>query len=296
MTDLSERGLTRRALMQGLAVAGTSGALSAPAVAQSTTAPLKGNIRHSVARWTYGFLSLDTLCTLCRDIGIGAVDLCGPEDWPLLKAHGLDSSMCNGAELGLEDGWAEPAHHDALIGRYLRHINLVADAGYRNLILFSGNRRGMDPEAGLAACETGLKRIIGAAEARGVVLHMELLNSRVNHPDYLCDTTAWGVALCQRLGSENFKLLYDIYHMQIMEGDVIRRITEHHDCFGHYHTAGNPGRHEPDDNQELNYPAICRAIRDTGFDGWIAQEFVPSAKTPAAAAEALRAAVATCDV
>lgn len=296
MTDLSDRGLTRRTLMQGIAAAGAGGGLAAPALARIASAPLAGNIRHSVARWTYDFLPLPELCTLCRDIGITAIDLCGPRDWPVLREQGLDSSMCNGAELGLEDGWADAAHHAALTDRYLQHIDLVADAGYRNLILFSGNRRGMDPEDGMRACESGLKRILGAAERRGVVLHMELLNSRVNHPDYLCDTTAWGVALCERLGSANFKLLYDIYHMPIMEGDVIRRIGEHHAWFGHYHSAGNPGRHEPDDSQELNYPAICRAIRDSGFDGWIAQEFVPSAKTPAAAAEALRAAVRTCDV
>lgn len=307
MTDLSERRLTRRTLFHGAAgtgaflIAGRAGSTAAQDAsvqeAAASAAQLKGNINHSVARWTYGDLPLDRLAELCTGIGIGAIDLCGPDDWPTLKAHGLDSSMCNGAEISLEDGWAERGNHAQLIESYRRHIGLVADAGYRNLICFSGNRREMDPEDGMRACEEGLKEILGAAEQAGVVIQMELLNSRVDHPDYLCDNSQWGVALCNRIGSPSFRLLYDIYHMQIMEGDVIRTITDHHDCFGHYHTAGNPGRHEPDDSQELNYAAICRAIRDTGFGGYVAQEFVPSDDQASdAAADALRAAVLTCDV
>jgi len=197
---------------------------------------------------------------------------------------------------GISRAWNRVEHHEKLVEAYEAQIDAAAKRGLTNLICFSGNRDGQDDEVGLKNCAIGLKRLMKRAEEKKIVLTMELLNSKVNHPDYQCDQTAWGVELCKRIGSDHFKLLYDIYHMQIMEGDVIRRITEHHDCFGHYHTAGNPGRHEPDDSQELNYPAICRAIRDTGFDGWIAQEFVPSDKTPAAAAEALRAAVATCDV
>ncbi|SDE73280.1 hydroxypyruvate isomerase [Paracoccus isoporae] len=300
MTDLSERRLTRRSLFHGAAGTGAlliAGRAAAQQAETAGTTALKGNINHSVARWTYGDLPLDQLAALCNRIGIGAIDLCGPDDWPVLKEAGLDSSMCNGAEISLEDGWAERDNHPVLIDNYRRHIQLVADAGYRNLICFSGNRRGMDPEDGLRACEEGIKEILGAAEEAGVVIQMELLNSKVDHPDYLCDNSPWGVALCDRIGSPNFKLLYDIYHMQIMEGDVIRTITDHQDCFGHYHTAGNPGRHEPDDSQELNYAAICRAIRDTGFTGYVAQEFVPSAdQATDAAAEALRAAVLTCDV
>ncbi|CAM3230552.1 hydroxypyruvate isomerase family protein [Paracoccus nototheniae] len=307
MTDLSERhstGLTRRALFYGaggLAVAGAG--LTGPASAQdaaqggqAVAAGLRGNINHSVARWTFADMDLADLCVLGRHVGLGAIDLCGPDDWPVLREHGLDSSMCNGAEISLEDGWADPANHATLIDNYTRHIALVAEAGYTNLICFSGNRRGMTDDEGLANCADGLSQILPIAEQAGVVLQMELLNSRVNHPDYLCDRSAWGVALCERLGSQNFKLLYDIYHMQIMEGDVIRTITQHHSWFGHYHTAGNPGRNEPDDSQELNYPAICRAIRDTGYQGWLAQEFVPRDASPDAAAQSLRDAVLTCDV
>ncbi|WP_374014106.1 hydroxypyruvate isomerase family protein [Pseudoxanthomonas koreensis] len=273
--------------------------LAAPALATAAPSPtdaplaLKGVLKHSVARWTFHQLSIAQLCTLVRQIGFSAIDLAGPEDWPTLKAHGVHSSMCNGAELGLEKGFADPRFHDELVARYTRHIDLVADAGYRNLICFSGNRNGMDPDDGLANCAAGLKRILGHAERRGVRLVMELLNSRVDHPDYLCDRSAWGVELCERLGSGNFGLLYDIYHMQIMEGDLIATIRRHHQHFVHYHTAGVPGRREIGQDQELNYPAICRAIRDTGFDGYIAQEFMPSAPDPAAS---LREAIRICDV
>lgn len=286
---VSRRDALRAALLGGMVLA-LPGVASAQAVAAT---PLKSNLRHSVARWTFGRKSIAELCATVRQIGFAAIDLVGPEDWATLKAHGVDSSMCNGAELGLEKGFADPGLHDELVARYTRHIDLVADAGYRNLICFSGNGNGMDPAEGLAHSATGLKRILGHAEKRGVRLVMELLNSRVDHPDYLCDHSAWGVALCERLGSRNFGLLYDIYHMQIMEGDIIATIRRHHEFFVHYHTAGVPGRHEIGDDQELNYPAICRAIRDTGFDGYLAQEFMPSAADPVAS---LREAVRLCDV
>ena len=297
MTDLSDRpaaALSRRGLFQGAGAMALGATLAGTATAQQAAPALKGTINHSVARWTFGDMALEDLCLLAREVGLGAIDLCGPDDWPVLARHGLASSMCNGAEISLEDGWADPANHDRLTESYLRHIDLVAAAGHTNLILFSGNRRGMSDAEGLENCARGLTRILPAAEAAGVVLHMELLNSRVNHPDYLCDRSAWGVALCERLNSPGFRLLYDIYHMQIMEGDVIRTITDHHPWFGHYHTAGNPGRNEPDDRQELNYPAICRAIRDTGFQGWIAQEFIPL--DPQTGPRSLRDAVLTCDV
>ncbi|KIN14114.1 TIM barrel protein [Vreelandella titanicae] len=257
---------------------------------------LKGNIHHSVARWTFDFLSLEELCQLSTELGITAIDLVGPEEWPVLQRYGLDSSMCNGAELSLEDGWGDTRFHSELIERYLHHIDLVSQAGYTNLICFSGNARGMSPEQGLQNAETGLKEILAQAEAKGVVLQMELFNSKIDHPDYLCDNSAWGIELCRRLDSPNFKLLYDIYHMQISEGDVIRTISENHRFFGHYHTAGVPGRHEIDDTQELNYPAICRAIRDTGFQGYIAQEFLPDRTSQQAKIESLQAAIQRCDV
>lgn len=294
-TDPGRRALAQRAaglvaLGAGLGAVGRAGAQdAAPEV-------LKGNINHSVARWSYGDLSLPELCVLGKSVGLKAIDLCGPDDWPVLKEHGLDSSMCNGAEISLEAGWADPANHAELIRRYTDHIRLVGDAGYKNLICFSGNRGSISDSEGLENCALGLNQILPAAQEAGVTIVMELLNSRVDHPDYMCDRSAWGVALCERLNAPNFRLLYDIYHMQIMEGDVIRTITNHHQWLAHYHVAGNPGRHEPDDSQELHYPAICRAIRDSGFTGYVAQEFIPSDPAPDAAARALRQAVLTCDV
>lgn len=285
--------LTRRDALR-MAVAGSLGLGAAGVLpAMANAAPLKGNLKHSVARWTFPQQSIAQLCQTVKGLGFAAIDLVGPADWPTLKAHGVDSAMCNGAELGLEKGFANPTFHDQLVERYTRHIDLVADAGYRNLICFSGNRNGMDPQEGMTHAEACLKRILGHAEKRGIVLVMELLNSRVDHPDYLCDHSAWGVELCRRIGSDHFGLLYDIYHMQIMEGDIIATIGRHHAYFKHYHTAGVPGRHEIGDQQELNYPAICRAIRDTGFDGYLAQEFMPATPDPVGS---LREAIRLCDV
>lgn len=294
---LDRRSLLRHSVTGAIGLAALpqlgSRALADDAPAQQA---LKGNIHHSVARWTFDFLSLEELCQLSTELGITAIDLVGPEEWPVLQRYGLDSSMCNGAELSLEDGWGDTRFHSALIERYLQHIDLVSQAGYTNLICFSGNARSMNPEQGLQNAETGLKQILAQAEAKGVVLQMELFNSKIDHPDYLCDNSAWGIELCRRLDSPNFKLLYDIYHMQISEGDVIRTIRENHRFFGHYHTAGVPGRHEIDDTQELNYPAICRAIRDTGFQGYIAQEFLPDRTSQQAKIESLQAAIQRCDV
>ncbi|ALT00245.1 hydroxypyruvate isomerase family protein [Lacimicrobium alkaliphilum] len=292
---------SRRQLCKGIALAGVgaSGLMSfSPLVgaAQSATGSLKGNIRHSVSRWTYGELPIEQLCQTVKSLGFSAIDLVGPEDWPVLKKHGVDSSMCNGAELNLTDGWADERFHKALIPRYLRHIDLVAEAGYTNLICFSGNKRGISPDAGLKTAVKGLKQILPHAEKRGVVLQMELFNSKVDHPDYMADNSAWGIELCKALGSENFKLLYDIYHMQISEGDIIRTIRENHQYFGHYHTAGVPGRHEIGDNQELNYRAIAQAIREIDFKGYLAQEFIPTPPTMTGKIDSLREAVAICDV
>jgi len=256
-------------------------------------APLKGNIRHSVCSWCYPDLSLDELCLLAKDIGLVGIDLIGPEGWPTLKKHGLISTMCNGAELSLTEGFNHTEYHPQLIENYTRQIELVAAAGYTNLICFSGNRNGMDDETGLQNCVAGLKQILPLAEEKGVVIQMELFNSKVDHPDYMCDNTAWGIELCKRLDSPNFKLLYDIYHMQIEEGDIIRTIRENHRYFGHYHTAGVPGRHEIEENQELFYPAIMKAIVETGYEGFVAQEFIPTREDPT---ESLRKAIALCDV
>ena len=254
---------------------------------------MKGNINHSVCKWCYGDIPLDEFAVEIKKMGITGVDLIGPKDWHILKKHNLDSTMCNGAEISLTEGFNDPQYHPELIENYKKYIDLVADAGYTNLICFSGNRRGINDEAGLENCAKGLKEIIGLAEKRGVVLQMELFNSKVDHPDYMCDNSAWGVALCKRLGSLNFKLLYDIYHMQISEGDIIRTIQENHQYFGHYHTAGVPGRNEIDETQELFYPAIMKAIFETGFKGFVAQEFIPRYKD---ALNSLKSAVILCDI
>ena len=258
-----------------------------------TKSLMKGNINHSVCKWCYGEIPLDEFAIKIKGMGITGVDLIGPKDWHILKKHNLESTMCNGAEISLTEGFNDPQYHPKLIESYKKYIDLVADAGYTNLICFSGNRRGINDEAGLENCAKGLKEIIGLAEKRGVVLQMELFNSKVDHPDYMCDNSAWGVALCKRLGSLNFKLLYDIYHMQISEGDIIRTIQENHQYFGHYHTAGVPGRNEIDETQELFYPAIMKAIFETGFKGFVAQEFIPRYKD---ALNSLKSAVILCDI
>jgi hydroxypyruvate isomerase len=226
-------------------------------------------------------------------MGLVGIDLVGPKDWNTLKQYQLISTMCNGAEISLTKGWNNPQYHAQLIKNYTEHIELVAAAGYTNLICFSGNREGMADEVGLQHCADGLKKIMALAEKKGVVIHMELLNSKIDHKDYMCDKTPWGVELCKRIGSPNFKLLYDIYHMQIDEGDVIRTIQTYHPFIGHYHTAGVPGRHEIDDSQELFYPAIMRAILATGFKNYVAQEFIPAQQNKL---ESLRKAIQICDV
>lgn len=288
--------ITRRSLLKTLA-GGSLGLALAPAMSHARLAsPLKGTIRHSVCRWTYGMLPLEELCTVVTDLGFSAIDLVGPAEWDVLKRHEIDSSMCNGAEISLEKGWNRPEHHETLIQRYTDHIDLVSKAGYTNLICFSGNRDGMDDETGLENCAVGLQKIMPIAEQKGVVIQMELFNSKVNHPDYMCDSSAWGVALCERIGSPNFKMLYDIYHMQVQEGDIIATIRKHHAWFGHYHTAGVPGRHEIDDSQELNYPAIMREIAATGYKGYVAQEFISNKETTEEKIASLAQAIAICDV
>lgn len=254
---------------------------------------LKGNVNHAVCAWTMSHLSLDELCKAIKKIGFNAIDLVGPKNWHILQANGVDCSMCNGAEISLEQGFNNKTYHNQLVKNYTEIIPLVAKAGYKNLICFSGNRDGMDDETGLQNSVEGLKKIIGLAKHHNVTLVMELLNSRVDHPDYMCDKTAWGVELCKRLGSDNFKLLYDIYHMQIDEGDLIRTIKNNHQYIAHYHTAGNPGRNEINDSQEINYPAVVKAIVSTGFKGYVCQEFIPKATDKLAS---LEEAIQICDV
>lgn len=254
---------------------------------------LKGNIHHGVCAWTMPSLSLDELCVAVKKIGFNAIDLVGPGGWDTLKKHGVECSMCNGAELGIPKGWNDPQYHEQLIKNYTELIPQVAKYGYKNLICFSGNRNGMDDEVGMKNCAEGLKKIMPIAEKHGVIIQMELLNSKVNHADYMCDLSPWGVELCKLIGSENFKLLFDIYHMQIDEGDIIRSIQTNGQYFGHYHTAGNPGRNELDENQEINYPAVMRAIVATGYQGYVSHEFIPKSEDKIAS---LAQAVQVCDV
>ena len=276
----------------------TSGLLIAgiPSLAQSSILTLNnessGKINHSVCHWCFEQIPLEDFLITLRRLGIGAIDLVGPKDWPLLKKYNIHCSMCNGAELGLTKGFNNPQYHNQLIENYSRLIPMVAQAGYTNLICFSGNREGMSDKEGLANCVAGLSKILPIAEAHGVVLQMELFN-QIDHPDYMCDRSDWGISLCKALGSDSFKLLYDIYHMQIQEGDIIRTIQDNHQYFGHYHTAGVPGRHEIDESQELYYPAIMRAIAATGFKGYVAQEFIPTSDDPIAS---LVKAIEICDI
>jgi hydroxypyruvate isomerase len=259
--------------------------------------PLKNNIHHSVCYWTYNFMPLEELCGFVKKIGFTNIDLLTPKEWPIAQQHGINCSMCyTGGKTSLTEGWNDTKNHAWLIKDYLEAIPLVAKAGYKNLICFSGNRNGMDEETGLQHCVIGLKQILPLAEKHNVVIQMEVFNSKVNHPDYMADNTKWTIELCKRLGSPNFKILYDIYHMQISEGDIIRSIQQHHPYFGHYHTAGVPGRHEINEQQELFYPAIMEAIVATGFTGFVAQEFLPTGATAEAKKAALTDAIRRCDV
>lgn len=293
--------LSRRSVIKGIlastAALGIPASFSAYALEndllKNLTGMLNGNINHSVARWCFNDFDIETLCIEVNKMGIKGIDLVGPTDWPMLKKYGLESAMCNGAEINLVDGFNDPKFHEKLIQNYSEMIPLVAEAGYKNLICFSGNRRNITDEEGWRNCVLGLQKLIPLAEKHNVILVMELLNSKIDHTDYQCDKTSWGVELAKRLKSENFKLLYDIYHMQIDEGDIIRTIKENHQFIAHYHTAGVPGRNEIDETQELNYNAIMKAIHKTGFKGFVAQEFMP--KNPDKLTS-LKKAIAICDI
>lgn len=254
---------------------------------------LKGHVNHSVCKWCYPNIPLDDLCKAAKDMGLSSIELQGPEEWPTIKKYGLTCAMPWGAGKGIENGWNNPALHDELLASFEDIIPKAANAGLDKIITFSGNRRGLSDEQGLENCAAGLKRLMKTAEKYKVTVTMELLNSKVNHKDYQCDHTKWGVELAKRIGSERFKLLYDIYHMQIMEGDVIATIKEYHPYISHYHTGGVPGRNEIDETQELNYPAIMKAIVETGYKGFVGQEFIPKHNEPLVS---LRKSVEICDV
>jgi hydroxypyruvate isomerase len=287
-------------MLAGTAAFGASSmlpALASESSENSSTLKFKGNINHSVCQWCYNFIPLEELCLAVKKIGFNAIDLLGPKDWPTIQKHGIFSSMCYiDGKVSLTNGFNNKEYHEQLIKSYIEVIPLMVKAGYKNLICFSGSRNGMDDETGLKNCVEGLQKILPLAEKSGVTVQMELLNSKVDHKDYMCDRTPWGVELCKRVGSENFKLLYDIYHMQIDEGDVIRTIRNNHQYIGHYHTAGVPGRHELDEKQELYYPAVMQAILDTGFKDYVAQEFIPTGQETKDKIAALKHAVKVCDI
>jgi hydroxypyruvate isomerase len=292
---MSAPALTRRealATLAGAALAAVplvraASAPTSPTAMPSAPAPSSGRLHHSVCRWCYPGIPLGTLAIAAHDLGVESIELLDPGQWPVVRQAGLTCAMANGTTT-IADGFNRLENHGKYVPSMIGRIKACADAGLPNVICFSGNRAGLPDEQGLANCATGLKQIVGTAEKAGVTVCMELLNSRVDHPDYQCDHTAWGAELVRRVGSERFKLLYDIYHMQIMEGDVIRTIQDHHACLGHYHTGGVPGRHEIDETQELNYPAIMRAIQATGFSGFVAQEFLPTRDPLASLREAVR--------
>jgi hydroxypyruvate isomerase len=242
---------------------------------------LSGKINHSACRWCYNTIPLEDMCKMGKKLGLVAVDLLEPSEWDMAKKYGLVSSMgfSQPKGFGIMKGFNRIENHATLIPFYEDLIPKAANAGLPNIICFSGNREGLSDEMGVKNCAEGLKKLMKLAEKHKINVVMELLNSKVDHKDYQCDHTAWGVELCKATGSENFKLLYDIYHMQIMEGDIIRNIKEYHSYIAHYHTGGVPGRHEIDDSQELYYPAIMKAIVETGHKGFVAQEFIPIHKS-----------------
>jgi hydroxypyruvate isomerase len=272
--------LSRR---QALAAAG--GLPFAAGIAPGTP-PADGTLKQSVCRWCYARMPLDQLCQEARRIGYRSVELLNPSDVATVKRHGLGCAVLNGGpSVAIGNCLNRPENHPALERDLRAAIDFCAAEGVPNVICFSGNRGGMPDDVGLKNCAAGLKRVVGHAESRGVTIILELLNSKVDHKDYMADRTEWGVGLVNAVGSPRCKLLYDIYHMQVMEGDVIATIRRHHAAIAHYHTAGVPGRNEIDDGQELNYPAVMRAIRATGYQGYVGQEFIPKREPVASLAE-----------
>ncbi|MBW3629144.1 MAG: TIM barrel protein [Gemmatimonadetes bacterium] len=246
-------------------------------------------LKQSVCKWCFPKMTVEQLAVAGREIGLKSIELLGPADWPTLAKHGLTCAMgSQPAPHTIARGFNRIENHSWLVSGYETRLREAADAGIPSVICFSGNREGMSDAQGLENCAVGLAKVLPTAERLGVNVVMELLNSKVNHPDYMCDHTAWGVELAKKVGSSRFGLLYDIYHMQIMEGDLIRTIKANHQHLFHYHTAGNPGRHEIDETQELFYPAIMRAIKETGFTGYVGQEFLPTRDPLASLAEAVR--------
>ena len=282
--------MNRRDMLKAAGLAAGVLATGAARAAEETPAR-KGRIRQGACPGAFGKRPLEEKCQIAQKLGLVGIDLIrsGP-DWDVLKKYGLICSMV--PSHSLQKGLNAKANHEECLAAIRTSVEAAAAAGYPNVICFSGNRNGVSEEEGLANCAEALKQVVGFAEEKKIVLCMELLNSKRNHKDYQCDHSAWGVELCKRVGSSNFKLLYDIYHMQIMEGDIIATIKESIQYFGHIHTAGNPGRHEIDESQELYYPAIMRAIAESGYTGIVSHEYSPTGE----AIPALEKAIRLCDV
>ena len=278
--------MTRRDALQILPAS-----LALAQTARSATAPSAGRLKQSLARWCYAKIPIDDLCRAAADMGITGMDLVAPADWPTLKKYGITSSMVQGAG-NFTDGWNRKENHDKLEMQMRASIKGAAEAGLPNVITLAGTRRGMSDEEGRDNCIIGLRRVKSFAEDHNVTICMELLNSKVDHKDTMADHTAWGVSVMKGVDSPRVKLLYDIYHMQIMEGDIIRTIRENIQYIAHFHAAGVPGRNELDDTQELQWRTIAKAIADLNFQGFIAHEFVPT-RDPLTS---LRQAVTLCTV
>ena len=277
--------MTRRSVLKAAAASMTAAGMnSAP------TQP-KGRLKQSAARWCYKNMSIDELCRQGAEMGLSGIDLVDPKEWPTLQKYGLVSSMIYSAGT-IPDGWNRKENHDRLVKEMQAGIERAAAAKAPNVITFSGNRRGQPDEEGKENCIIGLNRVKKMAEDSNVLICLELLNSKIDHHDYQCDHTKWGVDVIKGVDSPKVKLLYDIYHMQIMEGDIIRTIRENIQYIGHFHTGGVPGRHELDDTQELQWRTVAKAIADLNFQGFIAHEFVPT-RNPMTS---LRQAVELCTV
>ncbi len=283
--------MDRRNFLAASAVAGLAIGSAGAAGGEDPIGATKNRIKQSVCRWCYRGAELEDLAKFCVKIGIKSIELTKPKDWPTLKKHGLICAMSPGGSL--KEGLSHKENHEKCLAEIKANIEVTSEAGFPNVICFSGNRYGMDDAEGMKNCEIALKQIVGYAEKKNVKISMELFNSKVNHKDYMCDSSAWGVELAKRIGSPNFGMLYDIYHMQVQEGNIIATIKKHHEYFFHYHTAGVPGRNEINNTQELYYPAIVKAIIETGYKGYLGQEFKPKSKEPL---KSLAQAVRICDV
>ncbi len=279
-------GVSRRQAVKMAAGLGLS-TFAGSASFGSSQAPPQGRIKQAAARWCYRDIPIEKLAEAAAGMGLAGLDLVDPPDWPALKKHGLVCTMAWGGG-SIPDGLNRKENHEKLEREYREKIPTAAAAGCPNIIALSGNRRGLSDQEGIENCVLGLNRIKGLAEQHDITICLELLNSKVDHKDYQCDHTAWGVEVVKKVDSPRVKLLYDIYHMQIMEGDIIRTIRQNSAWIGHFHTGGVPGRHELDDQQELNWPAIMRAIAATGYSGYVAHEFVPTRDPLTSLREAVR--------